>query len=172
MTAEPRWWQRGSIYQVYPRSFCDADGDGVGDLPGIAARLDHLEWLGADAVWISPFYPSPMRDFGYDVTDHCAVDPRFGTLADIDALLAAAHARGLRVIVDYVPNHTSDLHPWFLDSRASRTAAKRGWYVWRDPAPDGGPPNNWISAFGGSAWERDAATASTSCTASCASSRT
>ncbi|HEX2189084.1 MAG TPA: alpha-amylase family glycosyl hydrolase [Longimicrobiaceae bacterium] len=151
------WWRRGIIYQVYPRSFQDSDSDGVGDLRGITSRLDYLRWLGVDAVWISPFYPSPMADFGYDVSDHRAVDPLFGTLEDFDRLVAEAHARGLRVILDFVPNHTSDRHPWFLESRASRDAPKRGWYVWRDPAPDGGPPNNWISAFGGSAWERDAA---------------
>ncbi|HEV7589567.1 MAG TPA: alpha-amylase family glycosyl hydrolase [Longimicrobium sp.] len=152
------WWRRGAIYQVYPRSFFDGDGDGVGDLPGIAAKLGHLRALGVDAVWISPFYPSPMRDFGYDVTDHRGVDPRFGTLEDFDRLLAAAHALGIRVILDYVPNHTSDLHPWFAESRASRESPRRDWYVWRDPAPGGGPPNNWLSTFGGSAWELDAAT--------------
>ena len=152
---EPLWWQRGVIYQVYPRSFLDSNGDGVGDLPGLASRLDYLVDLGVDAVWISPFYPSPMADFGYDVTDHCDVDPIFGTLADFDALLAAAHAKGLRVIVDYVPNHTSDRHPWFLESRASRTSPKRDWYIWRDPAPGGGPPNNWLSHFGGPAWTFD-----------------
>ncbi|HEX5724079.1 MAG TPA: alpha-amylase family glycosyl hydrolase, partial [Longimicrobiaceae bacterium] len=152
------WWRRGVIYEIYPRSFQDSDGDGVGDLRGIAARLDYLRWLGVDAVWICPFYPSPMADFGYDVTDHRAVDPRFGTLRDFDALLAAAHARGIRVVLDFIPNHTSDRHPWFLESRAARAAGKRGWYLWRDAAPDGGPPNNWISAFGGSAWEWDEAT--------------
>jgi len=150
------WWQRGIIYQIYPRSFQDSDGDGVGDLRGIAARLDHLLALGIDAVWISPFYPSPMKDFGYDISDYCDVDARFGTLADFDTLLAAAHARGLKVILDFVPNHTSDRHPWFVDSRRSRDAAKRGWYLWRDPAPDGGPPTNWLSNFGGSAWTLDA----------------
>src|SRR4051812_18942756 len=153
-----RWWRRGVVYQVYPRSFFDTDGDGVGDLAGIAAKLGHLRALGVDAVWISPFYPSPMRDFGYDVTDHRGVDPLFGSLEDFDRLLAGAHALGLRVILDYVPNHTSDLHPWFAESRASRDNAKRDWYVWRDPAPDGGPPNNWLSTFGGSAWTLDAAT--------------
>jgi alpha-glucosidase len=153
-----RWWQRGVMYQVYPRSFFDTNGDGVGDLPGIAARLDHLRRLGVDAVWISPFYPSPMRDFGYDVTDHRGVDPLFGTLDDFDRLLEAAHARGLRIILDYIPNHTSDLHPWFQESRSSRDDPRRDWYIWRDPAPGGGPPNNWISAFGGSAWTLDPAT--------------
>ena len=159
MASDAPWWQRGVIYQIYPRSFLDTDGDGVGDLRGIAARLDYLAWLGVDALWISPFYPSPMRDFGYDVSDHAAVDPLFGTMDDFDALLAAAHERGLRVILDYIPNHTSDRHPWFVESRSSRTNPKRDWYIWRDPAPDGGVPNNWISAFGGSAWAWDEATA-------------
>jgi alpha-glucosidase len=152
------WWRSGVVYQIYPRSFMDANGDGVGDLRGIEQRLDHLAWLGVDAVWLSPFYPSPMADFGYDVADYCDVDPLFGSLADFDALLAAAHARGLRVIVDWVPNHTSDRHPWFREARRSRSAPRRDWYVWRDPAPGGGPPNNWRSAFGGPAWEWDEAT--------------
>jgi alpha-glucosidase len=154
----PAWWQSGVIYQVYPRSFQDMNGDGVGDLPGIERRLDHLVDLGVDAVWISPIYPSPMVDFGYDVADYTGVHPMFGTLPDFDRLLAAAHARGLKLLLDFVPNHSSDQHPWFLESRSSRTSAKRDWYIWRDPAPDGGPPNNWISDFGGSAWEWDAAT--------------
>jgi len=158
MAETHEWWQRGVVYQIYPRSFLDTDGDGIGDLAGITRRLDYLAWLGVDAIWISPFYPSPMRDFGYDVTDHAAVDPRFGTLGDFDALLAEAHARGLRVILDYIPNHTADLHPWFEESRSSRESPKRDWYIWRDASPDGGPPNNWISAFGGSAWEWDDAT--------------
>ncbi|MDB5372918.1 MAG: alpha-amylase [Belnapia sp.] len=152
------WWQSGVIYQVYPRSFQDSNGDGVGDLPGLLARLDHLVALGVDAVWISPIYPSPMADFGYDVADYTGIDPVFGTLADFDRLIAAAHARGLRVILDYVPNHSSDRHPWFVESRASRDSGKRDWYIWRDPAPDGGPPNNWLSEFGGPAWTLDAAT--------------
>jgi alpha-glucosidase len=152
------WWRRGVVYQVYPRSFLDTGGDGVGDLAGIAARLGHLQALGVDAVWISPFYPSPMRDFGYDVTDHRAVDPVFGTLDDFDRLLSAAHARGIKVIVDFIPNHTSDLHPWFAESRRARESPRRDGYVWRDPAPDGGPPNNWLSTFGGSAWTLDPAT--------------
>ena len=117
---EPRWWQRGVIYQVYPRSFQDSNGDGVGDLPGILRRLDYLKWLGADAVWISPFYPSPMRDFGYDVTDHEAVDKVFGSVVDFDGVVREAHARGIRVILDFIPNHTSHRHPWFLESRLSR----------------------------------------------------
>jgi alpha-glucosidase len=152
------WWQSGVIYQVYPRSFQDSNSDGVGDLPGILARLDHLVALSVDAVWISPITPSPMADFGYDVADYTGIDPAFGTLADFDRLVAAAHARGLRVILDYVPNHSSDRHPWFLESRASRSSARRDWYIWRDPAPDGGPPNNWLSEFGGPAWTLDSAT--------------
>lgn len=152
------WWQRGIIYQVYPRSFQDSDGDGIGDLAGIAGRLDHLARLGVDALWLSPIYPSPMADFGYDVSEYCAVAPIFGTLADFDRLVAEAHARGLRLILDFVPNHTSDQHPWFLESRASRANPRRDWYVWRDPAPGGGPPSNWLSHFGGGAWEWDEAT--------------
>ncbi|TCZ55601.1 alpha-amylase family glycosyl hydrolase [Roseicella aquatilis] len=152
------WWQSAVIYQVYPRSFQDSDGDGVGDLRGIAARLDHLVALGVDAVWVSPFYPSPMADFGYDVADHCGVDPVFGTLDDFDRLVAAAHDHGLRVILDYVPNHTADTHPWFVESRTARGSPRRDWYIWRDPAPDGGPPNNWLGEFGGSAWTLDQAT--------------
>jgi alpha-glucosidase len=152
------WWQRGVVYQVYPRSFQDSDGDGVGDLPGLLSRLDHLAALGVDALWLSPIYPSPMADFGYDVADFRGVDPAFGTLADFDRLVAAAHARGLKVILDYVPNHTSDRHPWFLESRSSRASPRRDWYIWRDPRPGGGPPNNWLSEFGGPAWTLDAAT--------------
>jgi alpha-glucosidase len=156
------WWQRGVIYQIYPRSFADSNGDGIGDLAGIASRLEYLRSnaassLGVDAIWLSPFYPSPMADFGYDVADYMNVDPVFGTLDDFDALLAGAHALGLRVIIDWVPNHTSNQHPWFIESRASRANGKRNWYVWRDPKPDGGPPNNWRSAFNkiGPAWTLD-----------------
>ncbi len=157
--ASLHWWQTGVIYQIYPRSFRDTNGDGIGDLPGITEKLDYLsDVLGVDAVWLSPFYPSPQADFGYDVADHCDVDPRFGTLADFDALLAAAHQRGLEVLVDFVPNHTSDQHPWFRAARSSRDDPRRDWYVWRDPKPDGSPPNNWLSVFGGSAWEWDQAT--------------
>ena len=152
------WWQRGVIYQVYPRSFQDSNGDGIGDLNGIAGRLDHLVGLGVDAMWISPIFLSPMADFGYDVADHRAVDPIFGSLADFDRLLASAHAKGLRIILDFVPNHTSDQHPWFEESRSSRTNAKRDWYVWRAPRGDGGPPTNWLSEFGGPAWTLDAVT--------------
>ena len=146
------WWQRGVVYQVYPRSFADANGDGVGDLPGVTSRLDYLEWLGVDALWLSPVYPSPMKDFGYDVADYTGVDPLFGTLEDFDGLVAQAHARGLKVVLDFVPNHTSDQHPWFRESRASRDNPKRDWYLWRDA------PNNWLSNFGGSAWQYDEAT--------------
>jgi alpha-glucosidase len=155
---EARWWQDGVVYQIYPRSFADSNGDGIGDLAGIISRLDYVVGLGVDAVWISPIYPSPMADFGYDVADYCGVDPMFGTLADADRLIAEAHARGLRVILDFVPNHSSDQHPWFLASRASRADSKRDWYIWRDAAAGGGPPNNWRSHFGGSAWEWDAPT--------------
>ena len=153
--AEARWWQRGVIYQIYPRSWQDSDGDGVGDLPGIVGRLDHLGWLGVDAIWLSPVYPSPMADFGYDVADYCDIDPLFGTLADFDRLVAEAHARGLRVLLDWVPNHTSDQHPWFVASRSSRDDPQRDWYVWRDLAPDGGPPSNWLNYSGTSTWKWD-----------------
>jgi alpha-glucosidase len=188
------WWQRGIIYQIYPRSFLDTDGDGVGDLRGISSRLDYLPALGVDAIWLSPIYPSPMRDFGYDVSDYTNVHPLFGTLDDFDHLLDAAHRRGLKLILDYVPNHTSDQHPWFIESRSSRHNAKRDWYIWRDPAHEGreqadagaggcehartgdsresprtageqanacaggGPPNNWLSHFGGSGWQFDSNT--------------
>ncbi|QGQ20211.1 DUF3459 domain-containing protein [Cellulomonas sp. JZ18] len=151
------WWRDAVIYQVYPKSFADSDGDGVGDLPGIVQRLDHLVRLGVDALWLSPFYPSPQADGGYDVADYCDVDPALGTLADLDALLARAHARGLRVIVDLVPNHTSDAHPWFRDALAAPVgSARRGVYLIRPgTGPDGGePPNNWQSVFGGPAWTR------------------
>jgi alpha-glucosidase len=156
----PAWWQRGAIYQIYPRSFNDSDGDGVGDLRGIEQRLEHVSALGAEAIWLSPIYPSPMADFGYDVADYCDVDPLFGTLADFDRLVAACHARGLRVILDWVPSHTSERHPWFVASRSSRTDPRRDWYVWRDSAPGGGPPNDWLSAFPavGRAWSFDEAT--------------
>lgn len=155
MRSAKDWWKRGVIYQVYPRSFQDSDGDGVGDLVGIQSRLDYLSWLGIDALWISPFYPSPMADFGYDVSDYCDIDPLFGTLADFDLLVEKAHARDIKLILDLVPNHTSDQHPWFVESRKHRQGPKRDWYIWRDPNPAGGPPNNWLSNFGGSAWEYD-----------------
>jgi alpha-glucosidase len=152
------WWKHGVFYQVYPRSFADTNGDGIGDLPGITGKLDYLEWLGIDAIWISPFFRSPMADGGYDVSDHCDVDPLFGTLGDFDQLLEAAHDRGIRILIDYVPNHTSSEHPWFVESRSSRSNPKRDWYWWRDPRSDGSRPNNWISKFDGPAWEWDAAT--------------
>jgi alpha-glucosidase len=153
-----KWWERGIIYQIYPRSFMDSNGDGIGDLAGIRSRLDYLQWLGVDAIWISPIYPSPMADFGYDISNYTDIDPIFGTLDDFDALLADAHRRDLKVLLDYVPNHTSDQHPWFLDARSSRNSAKRDWYIWRDPKPDNGPPNNWLSNFGGGAWAWEPAT--------------
>ncbi len=161
MTATPQrlWWQTGVVYQIYPRSFKDTNGDGVGDLIGIVEKLDYLsETLGVDAIWLSPFYPSPMADFGYDVANYTDVDPLFGNLAAFDELVAQAHRRGLKVIIDWVPNHTSDQHPWFIESRSSRTNPKRDWYVWRDAKPDGSPPNNWLSVFAGPAWEWDEAT--------------
>lgn len=154
----PAWWT-GVIYQIYPRSFDDSSGDGIGDLAGITSRLDYLaNTLDVDAVWISPFFPSPMADFGYDVSDYTNVDPIFGSLEDCEHLIARAHELGLRVIIDWVPNHSSDEHEWFRESRASTDNSKRDWYVWRDPAQDGGAPNNWLSVFGGGAWEHDATT--------------
>ena len=150
-----RWWQKGIIYQVYPRSFQDSNGDGVGDLPGILRRLDYLQWLGVDAVWISPIYESPMADFGYDISNYCSVHPLFGSLQDFDKLLKEVHRRGMKLILDLVPNHTSSQHPWFLESRSSRDNAKRDWYIWKDARQDGTPPNNWLSVFGGSGWEWD-----------------
>ncbi len=149
------WWRGGVIYQIYPRSFSDESGDGVGDLAGVTARLDHVARLGADAIWLSPFFPSPMKDFGYDVSDYCGVDPLFGTLEDFRSLLARAHALGLRVMIDQVLSHSSDRHPWFVESRSSRTNARADWYVWGNARHDGTPPNNWLSIFGGSAWQWD-----------------
>jgi glycosidase len=151
---EYHWWQSGVIYQIYPRSFMDANGDGIGDLAGITQRLDYLSaTLGIDAIWLSPFYPSPMADFGYDVADYIDIDPVFGDMDDFDQLIKGAHDRGLKVIIDYVPNHSSDQHAWFIESSSSRDNPKRDWYTWRDARPDGSPPNNWLSVFGGSAWE-------------------
>ena len=150
------WWRGAVIYQIYPRSYVDSNGDGIGDLPGITSRLDHVASLGVDAVWISPFFTSPMKDFGYDVADYCDVDPIFGTLADFDALVERAHSLGLKVIIDQVYSHTSDAHAWFADSRSSRTNACADWYVWADPKDDGSPPSNWQSVFGGPAWTWDA----------------
>jgi alpha-glucosidase len=160
------WWQRGVVYQIYPRSFKDTTGNGIGDLNGVIEKLDYLSdgteaSLGIDAIWLSPFYPSPMADFGYDVADYCDVDPLFGDLAIFDRLVTEAHRRGIKIIIDYVPNHSSDQHPWFVESRSSRDNAKRDWYIWRDPQPDGGDagqhrlPNNWGSFFGGPAWTFD-----------------
>ena len=153
-----RWWQTGIIYQIYPRSFQDSNHDGVGDLRGIMHRLPYLIELGIDAIWLSPIFTSPMADFGYDIANYTDVDPLFGNLADLDSLIDAAHRHQLKVILDLVPNHTSDQHPWFVESKASRDNPKRDWYIWRDPAPDGGPPNNWLSEFGGSGWEFDPST--------------
>ncbi len=149
------WWRGAAIYQIYPRSFQDTTGDGSGDLAGITRRLKHVAGLGVDAIWISPFFRSPMADMGYDVSDYCDVDPMFGSLADFDALVAEAHRLGLKVIIDQVLSHSSDRHPWFIESRANRDNPKADWYVWADPKPDGAPPNNWISIFGGPAWEWD-----------------
>jgi alpha-glucosidase len=150
------WWKGAVVYQIYPRSFADSNGDGIGDLPGITRRLDHVASLGVDAIWLSPFFTSPMKDFGYDVADYRGVDPIFGTLADFDELVARAHALGLRVIIDQVYCHTSDQHTWFAESRSSRTNPKADWYVWADAKPDGSPPTNWQSVFGGPAWTWDA----------------
>ncbi len=152
---QPTWWREAIIYQVYPRSFLDTNGDGVGDLPGITAKLDYIAQLGADIVWISPFFTSPMKDFGYDVSDYCDVDPLFGTLADFDTLIAKAHSLGLKIMIDQVMSHTAEVHPWFAESRKDRTNPKADWYVWADPNPDGCPPNNWLSVFGGSSWQWD-----------------
>src|SRR5262245_11300064 len=149
------WWRGAVIYQIYPRSYQDSNGDGIGDLKGIIRRLPYIAGLGADAIWISPFFKSPMKDFGYDVSDYCDVDPMFGTLADFDALVAEAHRLGLKVMIDQVISHTADAHPWFKESRVSRDNPRADWYVWADARPDGTPPNNWLSIFGGSAWEWD-----------------
>src|SRR5436309_11192694 len=149
------WWQRGVFYEIAPISFQDSDGDGKGDLCGMLQRLEYLEWLGVDVVWLTPVCVSPMLDFGYDIADFCAVDPIFGTLEDFDRLVQGLHQRSIRLILDFVPNHTSDQHPWFKESRASRSNARRDWYVCADAGPDGGPPNNWLSRFGGSAWQWD-----------------
>ncbi len=149
------WWRGAVIYQIYPRSFQDSNGDGIGDLKGITARLPHVSALGADAIWISPFFPSPMKDFGYDVSNYTEVDPMFGTLSDFDALIAEAHRLGLKVMIDLVMSHSSDQHAWFIESRSSRVNPKADWYVWADAKPDGTPPNNWMSIFGGSAWHWD-----------------
>ncbi|MCC2971021.1 alpha-amylase family glycosyl hydrolase [Massilia sp. IC2-476] len=154
-TDNPNWWKEAIIYQVYPRSFLDTNGDGVGDLPGITDKLDYIASLGVDIVWLSPFFKSPMKDFGYDIADYCDVDPLFGTLADFDKLIAKAHSLGLKIMIDQVMSHTADTHPWFVESRKNRDNPKSDWYVWADPQPDGCPPNNWLSVFGGSAWQWD-----------------
>lgn len=157
-----KWWHGASVYHIYPRSFYDANGDGVGDLKGIIKKLDYLngqsDSLGVNAIWISPFYPSPMADFGYDVADYCDVDPLFGTLRDFEVLVDEAHKRDIKVIIDFVPNHTSKSHSWFKESASSFDNPKRDWYVWKDPGPEGAPPNNWMSVFGGSAWQFDETT--------------
>ncbi|HEY3680146.1 MAG TPA: alpha-amylase family glycosyl hydrolase [Bradyrhizobium sp.] len=153
------WWRSAVIYEIAPISFQDTNVDGKGDLRGIESRIGYLEWLGIDAVWLTPFYPSPMLDFGYDISDYCAVDPVFGSLDNLDRLVETLHGKDIRVILDFVPNHTSEQHPWFSESRSSRSSAKRDWYVWSDPSANGGPPNNWLSRFGGSAWQWDEATA-------------
>jgi alpha-glucosidase len=158
VTSAP-WWQHAVIYQIYPRSFQDSNQDGIGDLEGIRRRLDFCVSLGIDAVWLSPIYPSPMADFGYDISNYTDIDPTFGTMRDFDRLLDEIKLRGLKLILDFVPNHTSNQHPWFAESRSSRDSRKRDWYLWHDPSPDGGPPNNWLSNFGGSAWELDPLTA-------------
>ncbi|MBQ2261083.1 MAG: alpha glucosidase [Loktanella sp.] len=156
MAVNKDWWRGAVIYQIYPRSFQDSNGDGIGDLLGIVQRLPYIASLGVDAIWISPFFTSPMRDFGYDVSDYCDVDPMFGSLADFDAVIDTAHRLGIRVMIDLVLSHTSDQHPWFVESRASRDNPKSDWYVWADPKPDGTPPTNWLSIFGGSGWQWDA----------------
>ncbi|MDX5336656.1 MAG: alpha-glucosidase family protein [Marinobacter sp.] len=155
MIRNPDWWRGAVIYQVYPRSFYDSNGDGVGDLPGVTAKLDYIASLNVDAIWLSPFFTSPMKDFGYDVSDYRNVDPIFGTLKDFDELITEAHKRGLKIMIDQVLSHSSDQHPWFVESRQSRDNPKADWYVWADPKPDGSPPNNWLSVFGGSSWAWD-----------------
>ncbi|TBR41575.1 alpha-glucosidase [Marinomonas agarivorans] len=155
MTTNVNWWKGGIIYQIYPRSFMDSNGDGVGDLPGITAKLDYVASLGVDAIWLCPVFTSPMEDFGYDVSDYRDIDPLFGNLADFKALVAKAHQLGLKVMIDQVISHTSDQHPWFVESRQNKTNDKADWYVWADPKPDGSPPNNWLSIFGGTAWQWD-----------------
>lgn len=158
ISSQLHWWQNGVIYQIYPRSFMDSNQDGIGELTGIIQKLDYLTFLGIDAIWLSPIYPSPMVDFGYDVSDYCGIHPMFGNLDIFDQLVAEAHRRGLKIILDWVPNHTSDQHPWFQESRITRNNPKRDWYFWRDARPGGNPPNNWGSFFGGPAWTFDAAT--------------
>ncbi len=166
----PPWWHGAVLYQLYVRSWRDSDGDGYGDLRGITERLDHLSWLGVDGIWLSPTMPSPDEDWGYDVSDYRGVHPELGTLAGLDELIAEAGRRGMRVLLDLVPNHTSSAHPWFIDAASGRDASHRDYYVWADPGPDGGPPNNWLDFTGrpGSG----TSPASTTCTTSCLGSRT
>ena len=147
-----KWWETAVIYQIYPRSFQDSNSDGIGDLPGITTRLEYIANLGVDAIWISPFYPSPQKDFGYDVSDYCDINPEYGTLADFDALIAKAHGLGLRVMIDIVPGHCSEQHAWFEESRQTRDNPKADWFHWSDPLADGSAPTNWLSFFGGRAW--------------------
>ena len=154
-TVDDPWWKAGVLYQIYPRSFADSNADGVGDIPGVIAHLDHLAWLGVDGIWLSPVTVSPNADWGYDVSDFCAIAPEYGTMDDFDRLVVEAGRRGIRVLMDIVPNHTSEEHPWFVDSRSSRTSAHRDWYVWADGKEDGQLPNNWISSFGGPGWTLD-----------------
>jgi alpha-glucosidase len=158
LKTELKWFHKAVVYQIYPRSFYDSNGDGIGDLKGITLKLDYLARLGIGAIWLSPFFTSPMADFGYDVSDYCDVDPIFGNILDFDELIKEAHARNIKVMVDYVPNHTSDKHPWFLESKSSRDNPKRDWYLWKDAKPDGSLPNNWLSLFGGTGWELDETT--------------
>lgn len=152
------WWQTGIIYQIYPRSFQDSNRDGIGDLLGIIQRLDYLKWLGIKAIWLSPVYPSPMTDFGYDIVDYKDIDPIYGNLGDFDLLVQEVHSRDMKILMDFVPNHSSSQHPWFIESRSSRDNPKRDWYLWYDPLSDGSPPNNWLSVLGGTAWEWDEST--------------
>lgn len=154
-STEIEWWKTGIIYEVYVRSFKDSSGDGLGDLKGIMDKLDYLQWLGIEAIWLTPFYPSPMKDMGYDIADYKGVDPMFGNMEEFDRLLREVHRRDMKMIIDFVPNHTSDQHPWFLESKASKDNPKRDWYYWKDADTDGNPPNNWLSVLGGSAWEWD-----------------
>src|ERR1700748_1475594 len=149
------WWQHAVFYEVYPRSFADSNNDGIGDLNGITSKLDYLQRLGVDGIWITPCFPSPQVDFGYDVSDYDAIDPKYGTLADFDRLVSEGRKRGISVILDFVVNHTSDKHPWFIDSASSKTSQHRDWYIWRDGKGPGQPPNNWNSTFGGPAWKFD-----------------
>src|SRR5512133_1974541 len=158
MSKDYLWWRDGVIYQIYPRSFADSNGDGIGDIPGLMGKLDYLADLGIDAIWLSPINPSPDKDFGYDVSDYKDIDANYGSLQDYDLLITEAHKRGIRVIMDLVLNHSSDQHPWFLESRRSKESEYRDWYIWRDPKGNKQPPNNWQSIFGGKAWEYDEAT--------------